>query len=1036
MPSAAQLESLSMNDFYEKPIINPPYDMPARHWLLDENGQPIGKQAVGRRVPDFATPSIPAPRRRSAQNQFTLGVDSQQYYVNEVRRRVDAWRGIPNPSGWGVTPETARLLAHWRSGDFEDFRPFFCQVEAVETLIWLTEVAPKEGQDVRRLLENIESASRDANPLLARRALKLATGAGKTAIMAMIIAWQTVNAVRHPRSRRFTRGFLVVAPGITIRDRLRVLQPNDPNAYYQSRRLVPPDMLGDVAKAKIVITNYHAFGRRDTRPLSRGARRLLDGRRPPPNTLESAPQMLRRVMPELMGMKDIMALNDEAHHCYRRKPDSAEGRLTGDDRQEAKKNEEAARLWISGLEAAQSELGLSQVVDLSATPFFLRGSGYPEGSIFPWTVSDFSLMDAIECGIVKLPRVPVADNVPSGEMPKLRELWAHIGRQMPKAGSRKVKDLDPLRLPTLLQNALDALYGHYEKTSEAWEGVGMGVPPCFVIVCNNTATSKLVYDYISGFQREDDGGGVSMNQGRLKLFRNFDEMGNRLPLPRTLLIDSRQIESGDALDNRFREIAAPQIEQFERERRRRDGAALGKISDEELLREVMNTVGKPQSLGAQIRCVVSVSMLTEGWDANNVTHILGVRAFGTQLLCEQVVGRALRRQSYELQESGMFDVEYADVLGVPFDFTAQPVVAPPSPPSPTTRVQAVRPERDSLEIRFPRVVGYRIEPPNDRIEAEFTKDSVMELTPDTVGPTRTRNEGIIGAGVDLDLSHTHERSQTVAMRLAKHMMERYLRDPNEPLPLHLFGQVKRIVSQWLDECLVCKGDTMPSHLLYQTLADTACERIHRAITRAALDEGPVRAMLDPYTSTGSTKYVDFTTSKRTLYRTDARKSHVNFVVLDGRVSGGGGWEAEFCRVAEAHPRVVAYVKNHRLGLEVPYEFGSLTRKYIPDFILQIDDGREDPLNLIVEIKGYRGEDAKIKKDTMETRWVPGVDQLGAYGRWEFAEFSDVYETRREFDALIERIAAVGASRAPTADVDPDPPLLPTLPISRPASARN
>jgi type III restriction enzyme len=1006
------------NRFFEKPILNSPYKYPAQHWELDASGQPTQQIIENRRRAEFITP-IPKPRKRkgtAAQQAIIfdegkgLSTAAQQYdptpMINELRRQVDEWRVLKNENHWHVTPETARLLNHWRHHPFSHIRPFFCQVEAVETFIWLTEVAPNIGKAGKGFLDHLANANHDANPELMRLALKMATGAGKTTVMAMIIAWQTINAVRRPGSKRFTRGFLVVTPGLTIRDRLRVLQPNDPDSYYRSRELVPDDMLGDIDRAKIVITNYHAFKRRERLELSKGGRSLLQGRGGEAlDTLETEGQMLQRVMPGLMGMKNILAINDEGHHCYREKPGEEDGGdLKGDDRKEAEKNNEAARLWISGLEMVNRKLGLTRVLDLSATPFFLSGSGYAEGTLFPWTMSDFSLMDAIECGIVKLPRVPVADNIPGGEMPRYRELWKHIGPKMPRKGRGKAKNLDPLSLSTELQTALTALYGHYKKTFDLWEKAAIRVPPCFIVVCQNTSISKLVYDYISGFHRQNDDGSTTLQNGRLELFRNFDEHGNPLGRSRTLLIDSEQLESGEALDDNFRGMAADEIERFRREVFERGGKLAeelrsGKaIDDTTLLREVMNTVGKPGRLGDAIRCVVSVSILTEGWDANTVTHVLGVRAFGTQLLCEQVIGRALRRQSYDLNEEELFNVEYADVLGIPFDFTAKPVVAPPQPPRETIQVRAVRPDRDPLEIRFPRVAGYRVELPEERLTAVFNDDSVLELTPDLVGPSITKNAGIIGQDVDLNLEHLDEmRRSTLLFHLTQRLLYTKWRDPDEEPKLHLFGQLKRIARQWFDTCLICKGGTSPAQLMYQDLADMACEKITAAITNSLEGKYPVKAVLDPYNPTGSTMHVSFTTSKTSRWETDSRRCHINWVILDS------DWEAEFCRVAESHPRVLAYVKNHNLGLEAPYRYGPETRRYLPDFIVLVDDGRgaDNPLHLIVEIKGYRREDAKEKKAAMDTYWVPGVNNLGSYSRWAFAEFTEAYKIEADFEARIE-----------------------------------
>jgi type III restriction enzyme len=526
------------DEFFKKPILNSPYEYPSAHWELVD-GLPTQNIVNSRRKAEFITP-IPKPRKRKgseSQELFDeslgLGSGGQKYdpisIINELRSYVDAWRELPSERDWMVTPDTARLLKHWRHYEFNGIRPFFCQIEAVEVAIWLTEVASKIGKTGKQFLDYLKNANEEANPGLQRLALKLATGAGKTTVMSMLIAWQTINAVRQPSSKKFTRGFLVVAPGLTIKDRLRVLQPNDPDSYYQNREIVPSDMLADLGRAKIVITNYHAFKLRERIDISKGGRALLKGKRGKDlNTLETEGQMLQRVIPELMGMKNICVLNDEAHHCYREKSGEAEeDDLKGDEKKEADSNREAARLWISGLEILANKIGINRVVDLSATPFFLSGSWYIEGTLFPWTMSDFSLMDAIECGIVKLPRVPVADNhIDREEMPVFRELWKHIGKDMPKKDRSGGIEFDPHHLPTLLQTALEALYGHYEKTFNLWRDSNIKVPPCFIVVCNNTSTSKLVYDYISGFFRKNEDGTENFVPGRLSLFSNFDEYGN------------------------------------------------------------------------------------------------------------------------------------------------------------------------------------------------------------------------------------------------------------------------------------------------------------------------------------------------------------------------------------------------------------------------------------------------------------------------------------------------------------------------------
>ena len=1010
--------------FFERPILNSPYEEPTRHHPLDAEGQPLNEPPRdGRRKSELITP-VPKPRKKKRKNadkdQGSLDLSGddglstveQEYnptpIINEIRGHVSSWRRS-SPAVWGVTPATARLLNYWRSHQFQGVRPFFCQVEAVETVIWLTEVARNKKQ-YAHIWEHILGANEQANPELLRLAMKMATGAGKTTVMAMLIAWQAVNAVRAPSSTHFSRGFLVIAPGITIKDRLRVLLPSDVESYYRVRELVPGDMLDDINKAKIVIANYHGLGLKELLEVNKVGRSLLQGRHAPIVTKETEGQMVRRVAEELMGLKNIVVINDEAHHCYREKPNNEDiDDLTGDDRAIAKEENDAARLWISGIEMFKRKLGVRAVYDLSATPFFLRGSGYAEGTLFPWTISDFSLMDAIECGIVKLPRVPTADNIPEADVPVFRDLWEHIRDEMPKKGRGKGQgNLDPNSLPPKLQTALVALYNHYQETSEKWRASGIDTPPVFIVVCNNTSSSKLVYEWISGWQRpvaEDSEELRTVHHGHLSLFSNFDEHGNRLARPNTLLIDSKQLESGEALDDDFRRAAALEIEQYKREIAQRSGAGeVGELSDSDLLREVMNTVGKKGRLGERVNCVVSVAMLTEGWDTNTVTHILGVRAFGTQLLCEQVVGRGLRRYSYDLNAEGLFNVEYADIMGIPFDFTAKPQVAPVKPPKRMTRVAAVR-ERAALEMIFPRVVGYRIDLPEEKLQAHFTENSQLVLTPDMVGPGQTLLEGIVGEGVTLTVAEMKDkRPSTVSYELAKYLLYSYFKDADGEPKLHLFYQIQRIVRRWIDEgYLQCKGGTGPWMLQILGIASQAAERIYNGIAAAVGDEECIRAVLDPYNPKGSTRHIGFMTSKD-LYTTDPAKSHINYVVCDS------DWEAEFARAAEDHPRVLSYVKNQGLGLEVPYNDGSTARVYVPDFIVNIDDGRgpDDLLHLIVEVKGYRRENVKLKSETMRQKWIKGVNNLGSYGRWAFEEFNDVFEMQKEFGALIDHAVEVQA----------------------------
>ena len=1010
--------------FFENPILNSPYTSPDRHWELDAEGRPTDRVLESRRRSDLVSAMPGAKSAASAQASMTfdagdgLSSAAMEYnptpFINELRAEVDTWRRLPNPAQWQVSPVTQRLLQHWRALQADEtvpIRPFFCQLEAVEVAIWLAEVAPKMGKRGKRFHAWLKAANEAANPDLFRVALKLATGAGKTTVMAMLIAWQTLNAVRSPGAKSFGRGFLIVTPGITIRDRLRVLLPAETDNYYRRLSLVPSDLMPDMGKAKIVITNYHAFKLRERVALSKGTRAVLEGHGGDLRTEETEGQMLQRVMPDLMGVGPITVINDEAHHCYRERqdPEAPAEKLDRDAKKEAEENREAARLWISGLEAAQRHLGVRTVYDLSATPFFLAGSGWIEGTLFPWVVSDFSLMDAIECGIVKLPRVPVADNVPGQPEPLYRNLWKAIGKKMPKK-SRGEKKPDPLKLPLELQAAIDALYGHYEKTYREWEKAQIGIPPVFIVVCNNTTNSELVRDYIAGFEREDENGFIETVRGRCPLFHNFADDGERLARPRTILLDSATLESGGEIDKSFRDAHADEIAAFRREKAAR-GEGTGEIDDAEILREVMNTVGKTGRLGEQVRCVVSVSMLTEGWDANNVTHILGLRAFGTRLICEQVIGRALRRISYDVDpDTGRFRTEYADIMGIDgLNFSDQPRPAPPQVPRQVVHVHAVSPERDHLEITFPRVEGYRVDLPEERLEVDFSKVEPYVLTPDKVGAAEVTMQGIVGEPAVLTLDHLGRRMRPseIASKIASHLVMHKLRDANEAPKTHLFPRAKQIVRQWLKSDKVAFRDgTQAAQLTYMQLADEVCDLILGALMTQPRGEPAIRAVPDPYNPTGSTRDVNFTTSKAGRYWPRPDRSHVNWIVTDSE------WEDRLAQLIEEHPCVTAYAKNHNLGFEVPYLLEGEPRRYRPDFLLRLAPrgpdladpaaarALETPVTLVVEVKGFRGHDPMLKAETIRNKWIPAVNRLGTYGRWHFAELREIHDFRKDLDRAI------------------------------------
>ena len=979
------------------PVINGPYDEPRKHFKFDDDGI-TDHVEVGRRRSEYFVP-VPQTKKRGAQlqfdNEWTLNRIQPNEFVNAVRGHVDVWR----KRGYDhVTPMTRRLLEYW-ADDQRENRVLFAQREAAETAIYLAEAAQKDGNGwIHGRLDEINAEFNDSLP---RLALKMATGSGKTVVMAMLVAWHVLNKTASPNDKRFTRRFLVVTPGVTIRDRLRVLLPEHPANYYRERDLVPADLVQHLGSAQIVIMTYHALLPKVTKEgagLAKATKDLLLGGRDgaPDPFLESPQQVATRVAREF-GLRagNLVVLNDEAHHCYRDKPaDRVEGEIDADERDEVKRREEQARVWFKGLQALRAKLGLKTVYDLSATPFFLNGSGYGQGTLFPWVVSDFSLIDAIECGIVKVPRLPVDDDS-VGERVVFRNLWDEISQDLPPRAARAAKArAEEPNLPPKLETALFTLYANYEKAFRAWAQTGEQrgeTPPVFIVVCNNTTVSKLVFDWIAGFDKLTvalDGNDVTAPcPGKLSVFSNVVD-GAWVQRPRTILVDSAELESGDQLSADFKRLVEREVDEFKSDLRVRfPGRNPDEISDADLLREVMNTVGKPGKLGADVRCVVSVSMLTEGWDANTVTHILGIRAFRTPLLTEQVIGRGLRRRSYDVGDDGLFEPEYSEVFGVPFAFIpASGASKDPKPRSAPVRVRAL-PERESARIVFPRLIGYRLEMPDPDLVCDFTKPQCRLKVTTAVVPTETHVSDITGYTELLYPEFLKSmRLQEVAYRLAHRLLEREYRDElGNPRPW-LFPKVLGITKSWIEQAVEFEGGTYPGPLLLHDLAERSVEKIKHAIVGE--DERAERLL--PVFDTdreGSTDGVDFDTT-RPAHPTDSDRCHVSHVVVDS------GWELGLANALESLPGVAAYVKNDHLGFTIPYTFEGRAFRYVPDFLVRLAPaGDATNRTLIVEVSGgakkhHSPGPVSEKADTARHLWVPAVNRSGSWGTWSFLEVGD------------------------------------------------
>lgn len=971
----------------KSPILNSPYFEPSRHFKADERG--LTDDIIESRRPSSFY--IPVPHAKTKQKQLELnisegafGIDMQKEnkFINKVRVKIKNWR----ESGYfGITKTSRDLLSYWQD-DTRENKLFYCQIEALETLIYINEVAEKIGENW--IITELKKANTDANPGLYRLAFKMATGSGKTLVMAMIIAYHTLNKIHYPQDTRFTDTFAIITPGITIRDRLNVLLPNYTKNYYRAHDIVSYQDFELLQQATIFITNFHQLEQHQNPRFKVGAVIKAAGILKEEAVKESPNAMVNRAFKSILNKSRVLIINDEAHHCYREKP--TEDKLSGEDRKEADENNKAARVWISGIEALSQKISVNAVIDLSATPYFLSGSGYQEGTMFPWVVYDFSLLDALECGIVKIPRLPVeSDTISKDEIPEFRNLWLHISDDLPKKGLKTEKyDFSVLVLPKTLSLALMSLYGSYEKYYREYEKqkkvTPAVMPPVMIVVCNNTSVSELVYRWIAGYERETASGQIKLEKGNLDIFRNEDGV-QFYDRPNTLIIDSHQIESGEKIDDNFKKIFSVEIEDYQKEYKKRfPGRELP--TDEELLREVMNTVGKAEKLGENIKCVVSVSMITEGWDVKTVTHILGIRAFSTQLLCEQVVGRALRRVDYSVDEStGFMTPEYAEVYGVPFSFLKTDGGNTHQPPTVVHRVYAL-PDREQYEITYPRVEGYRYELNEKKLAAHFTEESKIIIENE---PTEVTLGGVIGEEFKETLEKIKElRYGNIIIRLTEALLKKYYTDAEGSEKYWLAPQLRKIAEEYVKTYVVLKDRMVIGYLSVGEYFSGALTKIQQAIITENIEhqnDKKLLPILAPYDTLGSTRYVDFLTTKPVQ---DTVKSQINYVVADTEE-----WEQGVAKKLEQMPEVLSYVKNQNLGFAIPYEHQGVAHRYIPDFIVILEMPNKTKLNLLIEVTGKKDDKKMMKVKTAREMWVPAVNNIDKYGKWALLEIQDIYETQ-------------------------------------------
>jgi type III restriction enzyme len=913
-------------------IINSPYEEPQRHWRYERETR-LFDLVEGRRPAGYVMAS---PDSKAFDDP---GIFVEIPLVNQIRPRVNAWREAGYP---GVTSITKRLLEHWRDPEaFEDRRFFFCQLEAVETLIWLMEAPAAERVGIK--------IPGDGGAF-ARQCCKMATGTGKTIVMAMVIAWHILNKVANPQDARFSKNVLAIAPGLTVKKRLAVLKPSAEGNYYEAFDIVPSALLDKLRQGKVLVRNWHALAWESEDQVKR--RKSVDKR-----GAKSDEAYTREVLGEMANARNLLVINDEAHHAWRVNQ-GAEGKYLR--QRDLKDSAEEATVWIGGLDRLHRSRGILTCYDFSATPFAPSGKKSSEEALFGWIVSDFGLNDAIESGLVKTPRVVVRDDaVPDANTYKSRLYHIYNDPEVKDDLNRKANPEEPL--PDLVLNAYYLLGYDWREAWKAWREAGLPTPPVMITVCNRTETAARVKH--------------AFDSQRIHIDELCDPEG-------ILHIDSKVLDEAEAKEE---PTATAEVSDETEDAEEEDapiGRKLTKAEQAELLRQTVDTVGKVGQPGEKIRNVISVGMLSEGWDAKTVTHIMGLRAFTSQLLCEQVVGRGLRRTSYEINpETGLFEPEYVNIFGVPFTFLPHESGegGPPPPPAPKTAVEP-DPAKAQFEIRWPNVVRIervfqptltldwsRVQPL--KLDATQTAQ-VAELAPILQGkPDVTQISRI-----ELDRLAREFRTQRIIFEAARDVFDQMKQGWQGSREV-LLAQVVRIVEQFIrsDRIAVSPPLFFQDELRRRLIITLNMSRIVQHVWQAVRQENterltPVFDCDHPIRSTGDmhTWYTG-----KPCERT--KKSHINVCVYDST------WEASDAFVLDNTDAVAAWVKNDHLGFEVLYVYRGVVRKYRPDFLVRLANGDM----LVLETKGQDTEQDEVKRRYLD-EWIQAVNAHGGFGRWRWA----------------------------------------------------